>query len=113
MSSTIVSSASTASVSGQTISLASLRELKKRHEPIAMLTAYDFPTAQLLAQANIEILLVGDSVATTVLGHDSTLPATMDLLVALTGAVRRGAPGVFVMGDMPFASYPDVATCVA
>jgi 3-methyl-2-oxobutanoate hydroxymethyltransferase len=95
------------------ITLQTLREMKKRHEPISMLTAYDNPTAKILSAAGIEILLVGDSVATTVLGLDSTTGATMELLLALTAAVRRGAPNAFVMGDMPFASYPDVATAVA
>jgi 3-methyl-2-oxobutanoate hydroxymethyltransferase len=80
---------------------------------IAMLTAYDYPTARLLAAAGTDILLVGDSVATTVLGEDSTTAATMDLLVLLTKAVRKAAPHAFVMADMPFASYPDVPTAVA
>jgi 3-methyl-2-oxobutanoate hydroxymethyltransferase len=78
-----------------------------------MLTAYDAPTAKLLAAAGTEILLVGDSVATTVLGEDSTTAATMDLLVLLTRAVRKAAPKAFIMADMPFASYPDVPTAVA
>jgi 3-methyl-2-oxobutanoate hydroxymethyltransferase len=87
--------------------------MKRRREPIAMLTAYDFHTARLFAAAGIEILHVGDSVATTLLGADSTLAATMEILLPLTAAVRRGAPAAFLMGDMPFASYPDVPTAVA
>jgi 3-methyl-2-oxobutanoate hydroxymethyltransferase len=90
-----------------------LREMKRRREPIAMLTAYDFPTARLFAEAGADLLLVGDSVATTVLGEESTVAATLDLLVVLTRAVRRAAPLAFVMGDMPFGSYPDVPTAVA
>lgn len=95
------------------ITLSTLKAFKKSREPIAMLTAYDHPTAALFAAAGIEILLVGDSVATTVLGEDSTVCATMDLLLVLTKAVRRGAPNAFIMADMPFASYPDVPTAVA
>jgi 3-methyl-2-oxobutanoate hydroxymethyltransferase len=78
-----------------------------------MLTAYDFPTAKIFDSAGIEILLVGDSVATTVLGYDSTVHATLDFLLILTAAVRRGAPHAFLMGDMPYASYPNVPTAVA
>lgn len=81
--------------------------------PIAMLTAYDYPTAALLAEAGVHALLVGDSAAMAVLGAESTVHATMDFLVTITGAVRRGAPNVFVLADMPFGSYPDAATAVA
>lgn len=95
------------------ISLQTLRDMRSRREPIAMLTAYDFPTAQILARAGLHILLVGDSVATTVLGHDSTTKVTLEYLLTITDAVRRGAPGVFLMADMPFGSYPDVPTAVA
>lgn len=77
-----------------------------------MLTAYDYPTARILAGTGIHAILVGDSAATTVLGADSTVKATFDFLLTLTEAVRRGAPDLFLMGDMPFASYPDVATAV-
>ena len=75
-----------------------------------MLTCYDFPTARILAAAGIPTLLVGDSAANTVLGEETTLKATMDFLVTITAAVRRGAPGVFLLADMPFASYPDART---
>jgi 3-methyl-2-oxobutanoate hydroxymethyltransferase len=95
------------------ITLQTLREMRDRREPIAMLTAYDHPTAQLLARAGLHILLVGDSVATTVLGHDSTTKVTLEFLLTITDAVRRGAPGVFLMADMPFGSYPDIPTAVA
>jgi 3-methyl-2-oxobutanoate hydroxymethyltransferase len=94
------------------VTLQTLREKKHRREPIAMLTAYDFPTAQLLAEAGVDVLLVGDSAATTLLGADSTVAATLDFMVTLTAAVRRGAPGAFVMADMPFATYPDVPMAV-
>jgi len=95
------------------ITLQTLREMKKRRAPIAMLTAYDYPTAKLLAECGTDILLVGDSAATTLLGLASTAGMTLDFLVILTAAVRRGAPDAFVMADMPFATYPDVPTAAA
>ena len=95
------------------ITLQTLRDMKKRRAPIAMLTAYDYPTAKLLADTGIDVLLVGDSAATTLLGADSTVVATLDFLLILTAAVRRGAPNAFVMADMPFATYPDIPTAVA
>jgi len=95
------------------ITLQTLREMKARREPMAMLTAYDHPTAKILAKTGVHILLVGDSAATTVLGAESTVKATFDFLLTLTEAVRRGAPDLFLMADMPFASYPDVPTAVA
>ncbi len=92
------------------VTLASLRSMAAAHKPIAMLTCYDHPTAHILAAAGLHILLVGDSAATTVLGEDSTTAATMDFMVQITRAVRRGAPNLLVMADMPFASYPDIPT---
>jgi len=79
--------------------------MKAEGRPITMLTCYDAPTAGMLAEAGIDALLVGDSLAQVILGYNSTCAATMDLMVTLTAAVRRGAPGVFLMGDMPFLSY--------
>lgn len=95
------------------ITLQTLRDMKARREPMAMLTAYDYPTARILASTGVHILLVGDSAATTVLGADSTTKVTFEFLLTLTEAVRRGAPNLFLMADMPFASYPDVPTAVA
>ncbi|HVX86368.1 MAG TPA: 3-methyl-2-oxobutanoate hydroxymethyltransferase [Phycisphaerae bacterium] len=97
---------------GGRVTLQRLREMKGRGEVISMLTAYDYPTARLLGEAGIEILLVGDSVATTVLGHETTTKVTLEFLLTITDAVRRGAPGAFLMADMPFGSYPDVPTAV-
>ena len=74
-------------------------------EPFACLTAYDYTTARWLDRAGVPLLLVGDSAANVILGEPSTVHATVDLLVTLTAAVRRGAPGAVVMGDMPFLSY--------
>jgi 3-methyl-2-oxobutanoate hydroxymethyltransferase len=72
---------------------------------ISMITGYDFPLAQLEERAGIDIILVGDSLGMTVLGYDSTLPVGMDIMIEHCQAVRRGAPGAFLVGDMPFMSY--------
>ncbi|MBN2211560.1 MAG: 3-methyl-2-oxobutanoate hydroxymethyltransferase [Sedimentisphaerales bacterium] len=87
------------------ITLKTLCEAKKNGRPISMITCYDFATAILLEQAGTQSLLVGDTLAQVILGHDTTLPVTMDTMIALTAAVRRGAPNVFLVGDMPFLSY--------
>jgi 3-methyl-2-oxobutanoate hydroxymethyltransferase len=79
--------------------------LKRRGEPITVVTAYDFPTAKLADQAGVEILLVGDSLGTVVLGYDSTLPVTMADMLHHTRAVTRAKPSALVVGDMPFMSY--------
>lgn len=85
----------------------------KGKEPIAMLTAYDFHTASMLDQAGIDILLVGDSVGSTIYGHDTTLPVTMDIMLNHTEAVVRGTQNALVVGDMPFGSYqPSVEVAV-
>jgi 3-methyl-2-oxobutanoate hydroxymethyltransferase len=72
---------------------------------IPMLTCYDFTTARLMQAAGVPALLVGDSAANVMLGHDTTLPATLDYMIEITAAVRRGAPLAFVVADMPFGSY--------
>ncbi len=87
------------------ISLPYLFEKVERGEPITWLTCYDFPTAHLQEQAGIEMILVGDSLGMTMLGYDSTLPVKMDDMIRHAGAVRRGAPNVFLVGDMPYMSY--------
>jgi 3-methyl-2-oxobutanoate hydroxymethyltransferase len=80
---------------------------KKAREgrPITWLTCYDFPTAYFQEQAGIDMILVGDSLGMTMLGYDSTLPVTMNDMIRHTQAVRRGAPSVFLVGDMPYMSY--------
>jgi len=75
------------------------------NEPITWLTCYDYPTAYLQEQAGMDMILVGDSLAMTMLGYESTLPATMDDMIRHSAAVRRGAPNVFIVGDMPYMSY--------
>jgi 3-methyl-2-oxobutanoate hydroxymethyltransferase len=82
-----------------------LAELKARRQPIAMVTAYDAPSGRLADAAGVDLILVGDSAAMTVLGHDSTVPATMDEMLVLTRAVTRGARRPLVVADMPFGSY--------
>src|SRR6202171_1743518 len=89
-------------------------ELKrKKGERLAMLTAYDFPTARLVAEAGVDLILVGDSLGMVVLGYDSTVPVTMDDMVHHTKAARRGAPDAFVTADMPFLSYGTVPEALA
>ena len=82
-----------------------LRSARVTGEKIAMLTCYDFTTARLMQEAGVPMLLVGDSAANVILGHDSTLPVSLDFMIEITSAVRRGAPHCFVVGDMPFGSY--------
>jgi 3-methyl-2-oxobutanoate hydroxymethyltransferase len=81
--------------------------------PITWLTCYDYPTAVLQDAAGIDMILVGDSLGMTMLGYDSTLPVTMEDMVRHAAAVRRGAPNVFVVGDLPYMSYqPSVETAI-
>ena len=87
------------------VSIHDLKAMKKRGEKIAMLTAYDYPTARILDEAGVPIILVGDSLGMVVLGYDSTLPVTMDDMVHHTKAVVRGSQRAHVVGDMPFMSY--------
>ena len=85
--------------------LTDLAELKQRSEKIVMVTAYDYPSGRLADAAGIDIVLVGDSAAMTVLGHDSTVPATMEDMLVLARAAARGAERPLVVADMPFGSY--------
>jgi 3-methyl-2-oxobutanoate hydroxymethyltransferase len=82
-----------------------LAEMKARRQPIVMVTAYDAPGGRLADQAGADVVLVGDSAAMTVLGHDSTVPATMEEMLILTRAVTRGAERPLVVADMPFGSF--------
>jgi 3-methyl-2-oxobutanoate hydroxymethyltransferase len=85
--------------------LTELPEMKARRQPIVMVTAYDAPGGRLADQAGADLVLVGDSAAMTVLGHESTVPATMDEMLVLTRAVTRGARRPLVIADMPFGSF--------
>jgi 3-methyl-2-oxobutanoate hydroxymethyltransferase len=73
--------------------------------PISMITCYDYPNARIVDEAGVDIVLVGDSLAMTVLGHPNTLPATMDIMVVFARAVARACQRAFVIGDMPYMSY--------
>jgi 3-methyl-2-oxobutanoate hydroxymethyltransferase len=85
--------------------LTELAEMKRRGDRIVMVTAYDAPGARFADGAGIDVVLVGDSAAMVVLGHDSTVPATMDEMLILTRAVTRGARRPLVVADMPFGSF--------
>jgi len=85
--------------------LPELAEMKGRGQKIVMVTAYDAPGGRLADAAGVDIILVGDSAAMVMLGHDSTVPATMDEMLVLTRAVTRGASRPLVVGDMPFGSF--------
>ncbi len=87
------------------ISISTLRTRKREHQKISMLTCYDYSTARLMEEAGIDSLLVGDTYAEVCLGHSNTLPATVEHLVTICEAVRRGAPNAYLVGDMPFLSY--------
>ena len=87
------------------VPLTELAEMVGREERIVMVTAYDYPSGRLADAAGMDIVLVGDSAAMTVLGHTTTVPATMDEMLMLTRAVTRGAQRPLVVADMPFGSF--------
>jgi 3-methyl-2-oxobutanoate hydroxymethyltransferase len=89
----------------QKITVASLREKKAHREPITCLTAYDYATARLVDEAAIDVILVGDSLAQTMLGYENTLTITVDEMLHHTRAVRRGVKHAFLIADMPFGSF--------
>ena len=78
---------------------------RRKGERMAMLTAYDYPSARLVAEAGVDLILVGDSLGMVVLGYDSTTPVTLEDMVHHTRAARRGAPDAFLIADLPFLSY--------
>jgi len=83
----------------------SLMDHKRRGEPLVMVTCYDYPSARIVEEAGVDLVLVGDTAAMTVLGYDSTLPVTVDELLVLVKAVRRGLRSPLLVGDLPFGSY--------
>jgi len=94
-----------ASSAAPKVTAQTLLDRKQASEPITALTAYDYPTARLVDQAGIDVILVGDSLGMAVLGYDSTLPVTMEEMLHHTRAVRRGVRRALLVADMPFGSY--------
>jgi 3-methyl-2-oxobutanoate hydroxymethyltransferase len=88
----------------QRLTIAAIRERKGR-EPIVMVTAYDFPTAQVAERAGVDLVLVGDSAAMVVLGYETTRRVMLEEMLVLTRAARRGAPNSLLIGDMPYGTY--------
>jgi len=87
------------------ITVPRLAEMKRSGERIVMVTAYDFPSAQVAEEAGVDVVLVGDTAAMVVLGYDSTTPVAMDEMLTMASAVRRGMKTPLLIGDMPFGSY--------
>ncbi len=97
----------------QRVTLRTLFAKMQDNAPITMLTCYDYPTACFMEQAGVDMLLVGDSLGMTVLGYDSTLPVTMDIMIPHAQAVRRGSPNAWLIGDMPYMTYqPSAETAI-
>jgi len=87
------------------VTIAEIQEMKRKGEKIPMLTAYDYSTARILDELGVPLILVGDSLGMVVLGYDSTIPVTMEVMLHHTRAVTRGAKNALVVGDMPFMTY--------
>jgi len=85
--------------------------MKKKGEKVSWITSYDAQMARLAEEANVDMILVGDSVGNNLLGYKSTIPVTMDEMIIFSKAVRRGAPNTFVIGDMPLGSYQSSNEC--
>ncbi len=95
------------------VTISQIKEMKRKGQRIPMLTAYDYPTAKLVDEAGVPMILVGDSLGQVVLGYDSTVSVTMEDMLHHTRAVVRGAQHALVIGDMPFMSYqPDISTAI-
>jgi 3-methyl-2-oxobutanoate hydroxymethyltransferase len=89
------------------VTLSDLRALRSSGKRMAMLTCYDYTTARLMHESGVPLILVGDSAASVILGHPTTLPISLPFMIEITAAVRRGAPDAFVVADMPFGSYQE------
>ena len=87
------------------VTLPRVAEMKRAGDPIVMVTAYDYPSAQIVDEAGVDIVLVGDTAAMVVLGHDATTPVGMEEMLMMAAAVRRGLERPLLIGDMPFGSY--------
>lgn len=87
------------------ITIADLMKAKRERRQLVAVSCYDYTTARLVAQAKVDMILVGDSAAQLVLGHDSTLPVSLDFMITITAAVHRAAPDLYLVADMPFLSY--------
>jgi 3-methyl-2-oxobutanoate hydroxymethyltransferase len=87
------------------VTLPRIAEMKQAGEPIVMVTAYDYPSAQIVDEAGVDIVLVGDTAAMVVLGYDATTPVGMEEMLMMASAVRRGLDRPLLIGDMPFGSY--------
>jgi 3-methyl-2-oxobutanoate hydroxymethyltransferase len=87
------------------VTLPRIAEMKRAGEPIVMVTAYDYPSAQIVDEAGVDIVLVGDTAAMVVLGHEATTPVGMEEMLMMASAVRRGLERPLLIGDMPFGSY--------
>ena len=87
------------------VTISDLLDAKRAGRKIVAVSCYDYTTARLVSESDVDMILVGDSAAQVILGHDTTLPVTMDFMVTITAAVRRAAPAVCLVADMPFLSY--------
>src|SRR3989338_2368524 len=87
------------------LTIPDIHKKKQEGKNVTMLTAYDYPSARLIDEAGMDMILVGDSLAMTVLGYESTVPITMDEMIHHSKAVKRGVKYALLVGDMPFMSY--------
>ncbi|WP_438351233.1 3-methyl-2-oxobutanoate hydroxymethyltransferase [Paenibacillus sp. FA6] len=87
------------------LNIVKMKKMKEEGIPLSMVTAYDYPTAKLSEEANVDIILVGDSLGNVVLGYNSTIPVTLEDMVYHTRSVARGAENTFIVADMPFMTY--------
>src|SRR5512136_1062264 len=95
------------------VTLATLYDKMRKGEQLTMITCYDYPMADLVEKAGIDMVLVGDSLGMTILGYDSTLPVTQDMMIPHVQAVRRGSPKCWLIADMPYMTYqPSVETAI-
>jgi 3-methyl-2-oxobutanoate hydroxymethyltransferase len=95
------------------VTISQIKEMKRKGERIPMLTAYDYPTARLVEESGVPMILVGDSLGQVVLGYPSTVQVTMEDMLHHTKAVVRGTQRALIVGDMPFMSYqPDIPTAL-